>query len=410
MSTLLRQRGVRPGAAALGLALFAALIIILAALTGGGTDDDLAPVPITAPHFESLTYGIQAFLWWDPTARPFDLEMIRQMNFTHVKQIFSWADIEPEPGNYDWTRADDVVAEVRYRELNLIARVDHPPEWAIVDPASREDGVPFDVEAYGNFCGALAERYRGQIAGYQVWNEPNLQREWAGYTPDAAGYVTLLGACYDAIKAADPDAIVISAGLAPTGTEPPVAVPDERYLQTMYDAGLSEVYDVLGLHAPGYNSPPWLSPEEVVASGGLRWMAFRHVEDMRRIMIANGEAHKQVAILEFGWTLDPIHPEYAWFAVDEATQAEYLVGAYTYAAEHWRPWVGLMSTIYIAAPGWTEDNEEYWWAITTPGYGPDYGVRQAYIDLANMEKVMGDTIIPARNPEEVEHVPLGPRD
>jgi len=332
------------------------------------------------------------------------------MNFTHVKQIFAWEDIQPRPDVWDWSRADEVVAEVLYRERQLVARLDHPPAWAIVDPATRADGVPFDVEAYAAFCGALADRYKGRIAAYQVWNEPNLQREWAGHAPDAAGYIRLLGACYTAIKAADPAAIVISAGLAPTETEPPAAVPDERYLQQMFDAGLSAVYDVLGLHAPGYNNPPEMSPDEAEAAGLRRWMVFRHVEDMRRIQIANGDAGRQVALLEFGWHINPgIHPDYAWFAVDEATQAAYLVGAYRYAAEHWRPWVGLMSTIYIAAPDWTEADEEYWWAVTTPGLGEDYGVRQAYIDLANMEKVMGETIIPARDPGSVEHTPLSPR-
>jgi uncharacterized membrane protein len=115
---------------------------------------------------------------------------------------------------------------------------------------------------------------------------------------------------------------------------------------------------------------------------------------------------KQVAILEFGWHVNPgIHPDYAWFAVNEATQAAYLVGAYHYAAEHWRPWVGLMSTIYLGAPGWTEQNEEYWWSVTTWTDGV-YAVRQAYIDLANMEKVMDDEVIPARDPGDVHHEPL----
>lgn len=418
-----RTWGVRLGAAALGLALFAASLLAACAPPPAPTpaaaptapplptyDGPLAPEPIAGPHFESLTYGIQAFLWWSPDARTFDLEMIRLMNFTHVKQIFAWEDIQPRPDVWDWSRADEVVAEVLYRERQLVARLDHPPAWAIVDPATRADGVPFDVEAYAAFCGALADRYKGRIAAYQVWNEPNLQREWAGHAPDAAGYIRLLGACYTAIKAADPAAIVISAGLAPTETEPPAAVPDERYLQQMFDAGLSAVYDVLGLHAPGYNNPPEMSPDEAEAAGLRRWMVFRHVEDMRRIQIANGDAGRQVALLEFGWHINPgIHPDYAWFAVDEATQAAYLVGAYRYAAEHWRPWVGLMSTIYIAAPDWTEADEEYWWAVTTPGLGEDYGVRQAYIDLANMEKVMGETIIPARDPGSVEHTPLSPR-
>ncbi|NIN65171.1 MAG: hypothetical protein GTO63_10820, partial [Anaerolineae bacterium] len=46
-----------------------------------------------------------------------------------------------------------------------------------------------------------------------------------------------------------------------------------------------------------------------------RIYCFRHVEDLRQIMVGNGDGDKQIALLEFGWTSDPVHPEYAWFRV-----------------------------------------------------------------------------------------------
>jgi hypothetical protein len=169
----------------------------------------------------------------------------------------------------------------------------------------------------------------------------------------------------------------------------------------MYDAGFSQYVDVVGMHAPGFSAPE-TDPADGV--GGHRFFTFRHVEDLRRLMIANGDAAKQVALLEVGWTTDTQNPAYAWFAVSEAEQARSLVAAYAYAAENWRPWVGLMSAIYIADPVWTEANEEWWWAITTPsGY-----TRQAYIDLANMAKYCGERVIPARDPGSPEALGLVP--
>ena len=110
---------------------------------------------------------------------------------------------------------------------------------------------------------------------------------------------------------------------------------------------------MLGVNAPGYKAPPEMSPDEVAAkvrSGGQRFFAFRHVEDIRDIMEKYGDADKQIAILEIGWTTDPIHPEYAWHAVTEQQQADYLVRAYQYAYEHWSPWIGLMSMLTLADP------------------------------------------------------------
>ena len=64
-----------------------------------------------------------------------------------------------------------------------------------------------------DFFSALATRYQGRIRAYEVWNEPNLAREWGDRLPDPTQYADLMKRCYTSIKAADPNAMVISAGL-----------------------------------------------------------------------------------------------------------------------------------------------------------------------------------------------------
>jgi len=336
--------------------------------------------------FPSPDYGIHVFMWWKPDTALRDLGLVRDMGFTWVKQKFPWREIEGiEKGQYDWYRTDYIVAETEKAGLKLLVRLDQQPYWS--EPADnqwQENGPPGDVADFADFCGAVAARYRGRIGAFQVWNEPNLTREWGNRPPDPAAYTELLRACYTAIKAADPNAIVVSAGLAPTGTDSAEAMPDTAFLQGMYDAGAAAYFDVLGANAPGYKAPPELDPAAAEAAeyGGGRWFAFRHVEDLRALMVANGDGHKQVAILELGWTTDQVNPDYAWHAVDEATQAEYLVRAYQYAAAHWQPWVGLMTTIYIADWEWTPENEQWWWAVVLPDGTP----RPAYFALKDMEK------------------------
>jgi hypothetical protein len=372
---------------------------------------DLAPDAVTDRAFPSLTYGIHAFLWWNPAMRALDLDNISLMAFSHVKQRFTWGNMEPLPGEWAWTKADGVIDEIERRGMYVIARLDGPPDWAVRKPAHPTD-PPVDLAAWGEFCGTLAARYKGRIAGYQVWNEPNLNREWLGYPPNATGYVTLLQTCAQAIRASDPDAVILSAGLAPTGTQLPDAIPDVDYLRMMYAAGASPWFDVLGLNAPGYKWPPTISPDDAEADPdiGQRWMVFRHVEDMRAIMVQEGDAHKQVALLEVGWTTDP-RPDspYHWHAVTEEQQAEYLVGAYQYAAEHWRPWVGLMVTIYIADLEWTPDDEEYWWAINQAGYDWGWKGRPAYFQLSWMARYIDDQYFPPRDPGAPEVTTVRPQ-
>ncbi|MFQ5422023.1 MAG: hypothetical protein ACE5EY_16875, partial [Anaerolineae bacterium] len=347
------------------------------------------------PLFASPSYGVQAFLWWQPDIDqwahgrpPQPMTAVQEMGFGWVKQEFAWRDIEGiEKGAQDWWRPDQIVLAAEMAGLNLVARLDRQPEWAQPPGTPLQDNrPPQNLADYGDFCFAIADRYRGRIRAYQVWNEPNLSREWGGQPPDPAAYTELLRVCYEGIKRGDPAAIVISAGLAPTGNDDAGAMSDIKFLQGMYAAGASAYFDVLGVHAPGYNAPPEVSPDEAAVTelyGNGRWFAFRHVEDMRAIMVANGDGRKQVAVLEMGWTLDEVNEEYAWFAVDEATQADYLVRAYQYAAEHWQPWISLMTTIYIADPNWTAAQEQWWWAIVLP----DGTRRQAFFALQAMEKM-----------------------
>lgn len=361
---------------------------------------------VTNPPFESLTYGVQAFLWWDPTIAALRLDSIRTMVFSHVKQTFAWKDVEPVKGELHFANADRLLEEVERRGLSLVARLSDTPDWALppgADASQFLDSPPADLGDFARYCGTIASRYRGRIAAYQIWNEPNLAREWGNNPPDAAGYVELLRACSEAIRAADPDAILISAGLSPTGNYDATAHPDDVFLQELYDAGFQRYIDVVGVHAPGYSHPE-LSPDEAEARGSQRFFTFRRVEDLRKIMVANGDAARQMAILEVGWTRDNINPAYSWFAVDEKTQARHLVAAYRYAAFHWRPWIGLMSAIYIADPRWTPKNEEYHWSIfTSEGWQTP-----AYVALANMEKYCGNRVIPAREPDSPQALGLAP--
>ena len=389
----------------LALPVWAVSLILLVATPRSSTDAFMG-FAVTDPPFTPLTYGIQAFLWWDHGFAGRDMDWIQRMVFSHVKQTFAWEDIQPERDVWSFGRADDLLVELERRNLKVVARLSDAPEWVHPAIGSRKNGgfvdaPPDDFADFARFCGILAERYRGRISAYQIWNEPNLSREWGDRPPDATGYVALLQTCSDAIRAADPNAILISAGLAPTGTYDETATPDDIYLQAMYESGFQRFVDVVGMHAPGFSAPE-VAPEDGV--GGHRFFTFRRVEDLRRVMVANGDAARQAALLEVGWTTDKSNPNYSWFAVSEEEQARNLVAAYQYAADHWRPWVGLMSTIYIANPDWHDTDEEWWWAISTPdGY-----TRQAYVDLANMAKYCGDVVRPARDPGSPEALGLVP--
>jgi hypothetical protein len=350
-----------------------------------------APTVMTSPD-----YGMQVFLFWRTEVADRDLGLVKEAGFRWVKQEFAWREIEGAgPGVFNWTNPDRVMDQIDAHGLNVIARIGVQPEWA--GGNYPQVGPPDNYQDFANFLTALATRYQGRIDAYQIWNEPNLAREWGDRPPNPVAYTQLLKVAYQAIKAADPKAYVISAGLAPTTRWDDIAIPDTVFIQGMYDADAAPYFDLLGAHGAGYKAPPETDPDVVANDPVLnnhdpspsqlrRIYCFRHVEDVRAVMVANGDANKRVVLLEFGWTTDyrPDSP-YVWHAVSDQEQADYLVRAYKYAKENWQPWIAVMSLIYMPDSQWGKKDEQTYWSIIYPGY-PDLRIRPAYIQLKGMPK------------------------
>ena len=355
----------------------------------------LAPQPALSGSMSSPDFGVQAFLWWRPEVADRDLDLIRDAGFGWVKQYFAWQDIEgAAKGKFDWSRSDRVVDQVQQRGLKLIVRIGQDPDrpfWA--------GDAPANAGHFADFARQVAARYRGRIQAYQVWNEPNLAREWGKKRPDPVGYAGMLKQVYAAIKASDPAAAVVTAGMAPTTQDNNEAMPDLVFYQGLYDAMGKQsngYFDFLGAHGAGWAVSPETDPQVVATDPKLhnndpsaaalkRVYAFRRLEDIRALMVNNGDANKRIVVLEFGWTTDPRqNTGYYWHGagagIDESVKGKYLVRAYQYAAKNWQPWIALMVAIYMPDVNWKESDEQYWWSIMTPAY-PGLYFRAAYVEL-----------------------------
>ena len=299
-------------------------------------------------------------------------------------------------GALDWERADRIVDETNKRGIKLLVRVGMDPDrpfWA-GDPPDNTSISRISSRKY-------AARYRGRIHAYQIWNEPNLAREWGSKRPDPAAYARMLRGAYSAIKAADPNAIVVTAGMAPTTEDSNRAMPDLRFYQGMYDAmgGKSDGYfDMLGVHGAGYAVSPETDPQVVATNPKLhnndpspaelkRVYAFRRSRGCREL--DGAQRGRQQARRHLGVRLDDRQPARltattgtGGAGIDQAKQGCYLVRRAEYAKEKWQPWIGLMNMIYLPDVQWTKKDEQYYWSIIGPGY-PDLFIRTAYVMVKN---------------------------
>jgi hypothetical protein len=355
-------------------------------------------IPVATPSVQLVQSGkvtsaqpaVHVFLWGHPDTTDRDLQLAKDAGFVWVKQRFEWRNIEKTKKDaFEWYEAERIVDAVNKAGLGMVVRLDNQPEWARRDKIFPKTGPSDQMEDWKDYVEAVVEKFKGKIAAYEIWNEPNISREWGDATPDPVAYTEMLKVAYTAIKKEDPNALVISAGLSPTTETSERAIPANVFLEQMYAAGGKQYFDMLGVHAPGFKSEPEADPATVAQNPTLtnndpsatelkRVYSFRHVEDMRAIMVKNQDEAKQVAIMEMGWTADP-RPDspYAWHAVTEEQKGDYLVRAVQYAQKNWAPWVGMMTVIYIPSPDWTASEEQYYWSITNP----DGTLRPAYDKL-----------------------------
>jgi hypothetical protein len=300
-------------------------LLLLAALwpetsrPGSHARNEADPSPIAAVH----------------TLRADDhmLRLASEAGFDAVVQVFSWFEIEPTRQEWHWEVPDFVVRAAEYYDLDLIVRLDSLPAWAAEEAAAGQvDNLSDD---YAAFAARVAQRYQGQVRGYIVWNEPNLAKEWGGQRPDPAAYTELLQRAYEAIKAADPEATIVSAGLAPTNHQDAEAMDDRVFLEAMYQAGAGAYFDALGAHPYGFAYPP---DDPRGAHDGLN---LARLLDLRAIMEAHGDGDKPIWVTELGWTTAGVG-EGSWLTVTPQQQADYLTGAWRRARREW-PWLQVFT-------------------------------------------------------------------
>jgi len=324
--------------------------------------DDMIPLR----HSGMNPLGVNTFLEQEAeiSKRRQTLEMIKAAGMGWVRQQFPWEDIEkPSKGQYwdekwgqsTWDKYDNIVDLASEYGLRLIVRLDLPPRWAHPDNPWPHT-PPARFEDYGDFVHAVVSRYKGRVKYYQLWNEPNLAIEWGSKPVDAGEYVRLLKIGYQRAKEADPDAVIVSAALAPTIEESWQALNEQLYLQQMYDAGAKDYFDIMSVMAYGLRSGP---DDRRLA---LQDVNFSRPMLIREIMVRNGDASKPIWASEMGWNSQPesVVAEPVFGRVSEDLQARYTVRGLQRASEEW-PWMGVMNLWFFKRADDREKDQPFYY-------------------------------------------------
>jgi hypothetical protein len=240
----------------------------------------------------------------------------------------------------------------------VILDVYNAPDWARVG-ASKDGQVPRNPADFANFMRNLAAYFKGRVDAYEIWNEQDLERFWAGGS-DPAAYTALLKAAYPAIKSADPNALVVYGGLSWDFTRP------NSFLQRSYDAGAKGFFDVMALHPyPSTDTDPNLTQWQTTYAKA------------HELMTQRGDGDKQIWLTEFGInTSNATRASGAWQAgVSEQAQATMLTHAFQLLDS--APYIGAVIYYDLRNDYWGNDNP----AVCDDNFGllkTDFSPKPAY--------------------------------
>jgi len=318
--------------------------------------------PAVAASSGGAFFGMQTFT--HPNAR--DVAMMKRGGVGTLRAVFdAGAEAFPDPAR--WEPYDALMAAAARERVEVLPVLIGAPNGRPRPRTRRERTL------WGSFVRGVAARYgRGgtfwelhpefdpiPIKAYQVWNEPNLPAYWRRDN-DAAGYLRLVRLTRARLRAVDPKALIVLAGL-----------PDSRHGTRMLDyvraiyaqPGARTLFDVVALHPYSDDAPGVLEK--------LNWV--------RAYMDRRGDRGTPIWVTEVGWaTGGPRSP----FRTSKAGQAARI--ARTYRA-------------LIAARGRLRLGRLILYGLQDRAYGPTekpwWGPRVGLFDMAGNPKPAWRTFV-----------------
>jgi len=252
-------------------------------------------------------------------------------------RIFAlWRDLEPgAKGDYPPATAGlqalSGVYDTAIRQLNAAGAkplfvVTEAPAWA--SGSADVNVAPNNPQDFADFLKKFAAHNKavGNVAGYEIWNEPDENIFWHP-SPDATKYTAMLKAAYTAIKSVDTAAPVIAG---------PMTGNDYTWLEQLYAAGAQGAFDVVAVHTD--TACLDRGPDEFYRENNLlarfTFLGYRTVHDT---MAAHGDGDKPIWMSELGWSSTNGGPTSCtrgqWTGqkpsgVTDANQAAYLTKAF----------------------------------------------------------------------------------
>ena len=253
---------------------------------------------------------------------------LESSGYGFVRHEVSWAEVESTQGTYDWSTYDQIFNALQEHDISVIAVIVDSPQWSWAGnlvPSNAQP--PADPDTLDSFAEELTSHYPRQVRFVQLWDEPNLASNWGGVPATGESFRPYLSATFYGARRGNPEVQIILPEAAMV-SDVPEGLGDLDFLQSLYDAGTRDIFDVVAIRLDGGQSSPDDRSVDADKVNFSRAILFREK------MVSNGDGEAPVWATSFGWSADGEH-------VSREQQAEYVVRGLQRAWSEW-PWMGLM--------------------------------------------------------------------
>jgi hypothetical protein len=230
-----------------------------------------------------------------------DYELMAEAGIESVRLPLNWAGMVPNASERfepNWAPFDEAVALAAEHGLRVFPFVWGTPGWVssklgaepVASARQRQEwarflrGAELRYGPGGRFWRENRDLPRLPVRQWEIWNEENIVT--FSKEPDATRFARLVEISGRILHHADPGSTVILGGLFGRPLQVPPNVPSGAFLSQLYRVpGIKSYFDGVALH-------PY-----VAEAGAME----AEIENLRRIMVFNGDARTPFYVTEMGW-------------------------------------------------------------------------------------------------------------
>jgi len=259
------------------------------------------------------------------------LDQQRTAGVKLLRVTFNWAATEIAPGNFDFATYDQYVLDAARRGITMLPVLFNSPSFYGRKSAKRRSRAslpPVDNGTMARFAALLVARYGPggslwaghpnplPITAWQIWNEPTLGVYWRD-KPNPQEYLAMVRTVGAGIKAVDPAAEIVTAGLPDSRLKSAIRL--APYLKALYKGGGSSAFDTVAINTYAVNA---------------RYMG-KLMNTTRALMNRSGGRSDKIWITELGWCDKGAKSR---FCVGTKGQAKNIAGSLKLIRQRRRAW------------------------------------------------------------------------